>query len=270
MTSLAVTLSVDARGPCAIYIITDSRITWDRASVRWDGGQKAFASRVSADIFGYCGDAYYPPMILRQVIDQVDNGLLFDDRLGASDRHTIVVQAFRRALEPRVDTPIRSFSLFHAGREGDGMKCTFRLWEVIYNHTNGRWSDYEHEISGDKSYLVHLDGTGRPTIESKSRDWMRTEAKGTSRAAIGAFCDALHSGKDPFSGGPPQLVGIWRIGPARPFGFLWNGKKYLAGLEVIGEAIWQAVPWFNHLFERCDGKTGKRLKSAQRHPRPSF
>ena len=232
--------------------------------------KKAFASRVSADIFGYCGDAYYPPMILRQVIDQVDNGLLFADHLIASERHAIVVQAFQRALEQRVDTPISSFSVFHASRDGSGMKCMFRLWEVAYNHPKEQWNDQEHEISGDKSYLVHLDGSGKAAIESKNRAWMRTEAKGTSRAAIAAFCDALHSGEDPFSGGPPQLVGVWRIGAAKPFGFLWDGKKYVAGLEVVSRAIWQAVPWFNDAFERCDGMTGSPLKSAQRHSRPSF
>ena len=148
---------------------------------------KAFASRVSADIFGYCGDAYYPPMILRQVIDQVDNGLLFADHLIASERHAIVVQAFQRALEQRVDTPISSFSVFHAGRDRSGMKCMFRLWEVAYNHPKGQWNDQEHEISGDKSYLVHLDGSGKAAIESKNRACRYTEAKGTSRAAIAAL-----------------------------------------------------------------------------------
>jgi hypothetical protein len=269
MTSLAVSLSVDQRGPCGIYLITDSRITWDSDLVRWDAGQKAFACRRTPDIFGYCGDAFFPPAILRQLIDQVDSGLLFADSLSAEDRHTVLFEAFRQALDRRVNAPMRSFSFFHGARDGEFMTSRFRLWETQYNAKNGEWTDNEHRIASDQSYLVHLDGSGKPIIKAKSRDWIGTEAEGTSRAAIWSFCDALQSGKDPFSGGPPQLVGIWRKGPAQSFGMLWHGKRYLAGLEVFSDPIWMTVPWFNHLFERCDGRTRSRLKSAQRHRKPA-
>ena len=203
------------------------------------------------------------------VAREVENGLLFADDLGAEVRHVVVFNAFRGALERRVSAPVHSFSLFHGAREGQFMASHFRLWEMQYTTKSGHWTDKEHDISDDQSYLAHIDGTGKPVIEARSRDWIGTGAEGTSRAAIWSFCDALHSGKDRFSGGPPQLVGMWRKGPAQTFGILWHGKRYLAGLEVTGDAIWESVPWFNNLFERCDGKTGSRLKSAQRHPKPN-
>jgi len=78
----------------------------------------------------------------------------------------------------------------------------------------------------------------------------------------------LNEGKDRFSGGAPQLVGIWRKGPARTFGFWWHGKQYFAGLEMpVGSNV-SRVDWFNHRFERCDPMTGRRLEGAQRHNKP--
>jgi hypothetical protein len=238
--------------------------------MRWDAGQKAFASRRTPDIFGYCGDAFFPPAILRQLVDQVDSGLLFASDLPAAGRHDAILAAFRNAMERRFGAPMHAFSLFHGARDGELMASRFRLWETRYNPTDGTWADAEHSIATAQSYLVHLDGSGRATVRARSHDWAGSEAEGTSRAAIWSFCDALHSGKDPLSGGPPQLVGIWRKGAGQAFGMLWHGKRYLAGLEVCGEPVWAAVPWFNHLFERCDGRTGSRLKSAQRHRKPAL
>lgn len=58
MTSLGVALAIDARGPSAMYIITDSRISWPNGG-HWDAGQKTFVSACSPDIFGFCGDAFF-------------------------------------------------------------------------------------------------------------------------------------------------------------------------------------------------------------------
>ena len=159
-------------------------------------------------------------------------------------------------------------SIFHGAREGEFMASRFRLWELRYSATTGVWLDQERSIDNHQSYVIHLDGSGHRAIASQTSEWIGTPAEGTSRAAIWFFCDALHSRSDPFSGGAPQLVGIWRKGPGRSFGFLWHGRRYLAGLEVPNDAIWSSVDWFNHLFERCDGKSGRRLKDAQPQRKP--
>lgn len=269
MTSLAASLSVDERGPSALYIITDSRITWERSTIRWDAGQKTFASHASPDIFGFCGDAFFPPAIIRQVIEQLDAKLLCGDSLDASQRHERIAGVLRQAISQRIGAPMRAFSIFHGAREGEFMKSRFRLWETMYSVAVDRWDDVERNLSEDRSYLVRIDGSGRNMIENKGREWLNTNAEGTSRAAIWSFCDALASGNDPHSGGAPQLVGIWRKGPARTFGFVWHGKRYLAGLEVPEGATWHCVDWFNELFERCDGQTGKLLEGAKSHQKPT-
>jgi hypothetical protein len=268
MTSLAASLSIDQRGPSALYIITDSRITWEASTKRWDSGQKAFASRTTPDIFGFCGDAYFPPAILRQILEQLDIGLLGATNLDVGGRHACVVERLQHAISKRADAPMVAFSVFHGAREGEFMKSRFCLWETRYSVAANHWSDKEHDLSTDHSCLVHIDGSGRNIIENKSRDWISTKAEGTSRAAIWSFCDALASGKDHYSGGPPQLVGVWRKGPAKNFGFVWEGKRYVAGLELPDGAIWNKVEWFNRLFERCDGQTGNPLEVAQRHKKP--
>jgi hypothetical protein len=269
MTSLAVALAVDSRGPTALYIITDSRLTWDaKATQRWDAAQKTFASVRTADIFGFCGDAFFPPMILRQFLDQVNSGLVLPNGIDADTSHGLVVVKLRQAMEQRSSAPVRSFSVFHGARDHEFMESRFRLWETRYDAVTRRWDDQERDLVSEHSYFAHIDGTGRDYVIQRGQEWLATDAKGTSRAAIWSFCNALHEGKDPRSGGAPQLVGIWRKGPAQAFGFWWRGTPYLSGSPVPAGSDFSRVSWFNHRFERCDGGTGRRLKDAQKHPKP--
>lgn len=269
MTSLAIALAVDARGPSALYIITDSRITWRGSSGRWDGARKTFASQ-HADIFGFCGDGFFPPVILQQVLLQSSLGLLYDKAADSLTRHTIVMDAIRRTLKNAVNAPIDSFSLFHGTRDGEGMGSQFLLWDIHYYPMLDKLESRRIDLTTQQSYLVHVAGTGDNVIMEKATAWAGSKAHGTSRAAIASFCDALRSGVDIRSGGAPQLVGLWRIGTARTFGFIWNSRKYVSGLELPPTAKWDQVGWFNENFERCDGGTGLRMKGAQEHIRPEF
>lgn len=213
MTSLAVTLSVDPRGPCALYIISDSRITWDSSEYRWDAGRKTFASARTADVFGYCGEAFFPTAMLGQVLDQVNSGLLLPEGVGAAERHAIVIEAFKAGMALRKWVKLKAFAIFHGARDGEFTKSQFHLWESKYSMKDG-WLDKKMDLNASRSYLAHLDGSGKKVIEIRREVWVNTNAAGTSRAAIWAFCDSLRSGKDKYSGGAPQLVGIWRKGPA--------------------------------------------------------
>ena len=84
-----------------------------------------------------------------------------------------------------------------------------------------------------------------------------------------SFFEALESGVDAFSGGPPQLTGLWRIGNGRTFGIHWQGHRYVSGTEFPAGGDASRFDWFNKLFERCDGETGQLLKGAARQPKPS-
>ena len=267
MTSLAVTLSVDSRGPSGLYVVTDSRITWSSQSRRWDAGQKAFASSYSADVFGFCGDAFFPPSVLRQVIELIDARLLFDASVSAEHRHNKAVEVFRSAIKKGFDAPIQNFSIIHGSRNEEFMASSFRVWKTQFTSQTGEWEDQELVLADGQSYLAYIDGSGAATISRYVKKWDATLAKETSRAAMWAFFDALHSKSDKNSGGPPQLVGIWRKGAARQFGFIWDGKRYFCGVEVPPDSKFDCVKWFNQDFERYDGGKIKRLRGAQRQPR---
>jgi hypothetical protein len=233
MTSLAVALAVDSRGPSALYIVTDSRLTWQtKEKPHWDVCQKTFAAINSADVFGFCGDAFFPPSILRQIVEQINRGVLFREGVPAEERHHIAFSALEAAIAQAKSAPMTSFSVFHGSRDGEFMKARFRVWESRYTVSSGIWRDEESDLAGVRSYWVCVDGSGADYIRARGKEWFNTDAEGTSRAAIWSFCNALHEGRDPFSGGAPQIVGIWRKGPARVFGFRWRGGTYLAGLPV--------------------------------------
>ena len=78
MTLLASWLAVDSRAPSAVYIMSDSRISWDNRAF-FDYGKKVFGCKNYPDIFGYCGDVLFPSIVLNQIVDIADHGLLFDN-----------------------------------------------------------------------------------------------------------------------------------------------------------------------------------------------
>jgi hypothetical protein len=101
----------------------------------------------------------------------------------------------------------------------------------------------------------------------KLHKWEESHAGGTSRAVFSAFCDSLQSGNDPLSGGPPQLIGLWRKSPPQTFGVIWQGRRYFYGLEASAPATQDGVRWFNELSEVCDAETLARKEGAQPRPR---
>ena len=261
MTSIAVELSIDQRGPCALYIVSDSRITWGGKETRWDSGKKVFASQFSPDIFGFCGDAYFPPLMLSQIISQIDSGIIFDRAAPSAERHAKIVKAIQVSLRNSQDAPAESFTVFHGAREGEGMISRFRLWRTKYEKNGRVWRNEELPIEVAHSYLVAIDGSGAAHVKRA----ILSNAHGTSRHAFQAFFEELKSGSDPLSGGAPQIVGMWRIGSGRHFGTIWNKKRYYCGSEVRVGANFQNAFWFNEKFERADGRTLNRLKGAKKH-----
>ena len=264
MTSLAAAIACDSRGPSALYLITDSRITWVQPTERWDVGRKTFASPVSADVFGYCGDAYFMPIALGQALSLVASGVVDTTIASAEERHTAVLDLLKNSLGKISTKYASSVALFHGAREGEFMSSKFRLWRTEFDPSRNSWSDGELPVD-DRSYLAIIDGSGATKIRRYEAKVATTAAAGTSRAAIHAFCQSLQSGDDPFTGGAPQLVGLWRKGPAKQFGFCWQGRAFIAGMEYVSSEGREKIDWFNHLFERCDGRTCRRVRGSSSH-----
>jgi len=265
MTTIAAHLSVDSRGPCAMYIASDSRITWGTASRRWDAGQKAFASSRSPDIFGYCGSAFFPTQIINQVTRQIDVGILFDEMACADERHGRWVSTVKRSLEISASSDVRDFKLFHGSRTGEGMNCCFRLWEVSFRSDGQIWKDVEIDLRTDQSHFASVSGSGSDSLQKQLGSTNQPDEAGTSRHAFQALFHSIKAGSDPFSGGAPQIVGMYRIKSAKSFGMIWDCDRYYCGCKLVAGVNYDSLEWFNDRFERADGKTMKRLKGAKQH-----
>lgn len=160
----------------------------------------------------------------------------------------------------------KPFTILYGTRTGENMEARFFLY--VLSWTGVHWEDRELEIASP-SRLLGAWGSGDNTVSKWLERWQRTkQAGGTSRAVFSAFCDALGSGEDPNSGGPPQLVAIYRTGNPVQLGIVFGGKRYFAGVEIVAGTLVPGVEWRNALFERCDPLTGNRLENAQQHAHP--
>lgn len=135
MTSLLVWFASDKKPvsgfvPASVYIASDSRITWDRATPPWDRGMKVFASATMPEIFGFCGDAGFAALVLSQAIGAIDSGFLFQP----DDTVAIKTEKVQQLLAMAWDTFPKKYlrhntSILHVSREGEGVASRFWLTE---------------------------------------------------------------------------------------------------------------------------------------------
>jgi len=265
MTSLVAWAGVDSRGPASIYLVSDSRISWGTVD-SWDFGRKLFASVSHPDVFGYCGDVLFPSQLLGQFTQLADAGAYFSPAAPSQERHAAL---FHAATASFAGVPVdqqRAFTILHCGRDGVGLPSRFRVWQLDWMQGSG-WSDRELPVPTE-SVLLCAVGSGERNVVTHDASWRRSSVGRTSRAVFSAFCDALRSGADPYSGGAPQLVGLYRQGAGAVFGVLFDGLRFLLGLQVPAAPHLEIVQWRNELFERCDPISMQLLPGAQRQPRP--
>lgn len=119
------------------------------------------------------------------------------------------------------------------------------------------------------SGIIKAWGSGQGAVDKWYQRWLSTrQGSRTSRSVFSAFCDALAAGEDSFTGGAPQLVGLYRQGMGETFGVIFAGSRYVLGIPSQDLPLANPIEWRNALFERCDGQTMQRLDEAQRHSRP--
>jgi hypothetical protein len=268
MTTLVGFVSVDNNGQTAFYLLSDSRITW-KSHQRWDAGRKVFCCARHADAFAYCGDVVFPSLVLSQIVELADRDALFTGDPTPEVRHREFMTAVRASFQLRTNAPDHSFDILHVFRVNEGNRSKFSLWQLSFSKQNGKWTNRALEVSETKSSLVVALGSGSKSISGYDKRWRESDIGGTSRAIFGAFCDAVFSGDDPATGGAPQLVGIYRKGPARSIGFIRDGIKYFCGLPISSIASLDQVEWRDELFQRVDGETLQLISGAQRHSRPT-
>lgn len=115
------------------------------------------------------------------------------------------------------------------------------------------------------SAVLQIAGSGTREVRRSLDLWQMSNAAGTSRAIFSAFCESVAGGRDPYTGGAPQLVGLYRIGAGRLFGFVQGNQRYFSGSSLSSSDPAGNIEWRNYLFERVDGISGMRLPGAQVH-----
>lgn len=262
MTSLLCWTGADQRGNSSIYLASDSRIS--TGANTWDAGRKLFASPNRTDILGYCGDAYALTTVLSQLTDAINQGVLFSPEDSLSCRKDRIIKQIQDSLSGYFAST--DFDVIYGYRESSGMQCVFHVVRL-----SCRKSLLKDEVLSipPKSDRIITVGSGAAVVDKYIYKWQESNSGDTSRMYFSAFCDAIKSGEDPRTFGPPQLVGLYREGSAKTFGVVYEGNRYMNGQKIAEEYDVQFVTWHNELFELCDGKSMSRKKDAQPQPRPA-
>ncbi|HBW0091094.1 hypothetical protein [Klebsiella aerogenes] len=269
MTTLFSWTGIDTHGQASIYIASDSRISWG-GNATWDVGRKVFSSRNHPEIFGYCGAVAFPIQVLGQLTNLIDDGLLFDDSDTIKIKIEKIKSTIKNSLMAMPSCQRGTCEILYATRIGNRMNSSFHA-AIIKIRTDGIYS--EEFVLPEKSGLIASSGSGSTSLKKWHDIWVGNPNQDpflsgrTSRNVFSAFCDSLASKQDTFSGGAPQLVGIYREGAAKNFGVIYNNKRYLNGLEVPPSCELNSIEWRNELFERCCGNSMNILGKAQRQPR---
>lgn len=263
MTSFVAWVGVDSRGPASLHLASDSRISWaDKA--HWDCGRKLFACSTSPHIFGYVGDVLFPSLVLGQIAAAIETEMYKRDAL-ATDRFERIRQQVSRSFTGYPAFARKPFSIVHGTRQGEYMDCEFVLSVLSWSVDTG-WKTISLDTPKMSSALW-ISGTGKNMIEQWQSHWDSSSQGNTSRAVFGAFCDALHGGVDPMSGGGPQLASLYRKGSGRSIGCFYRGAPYLYGMLIDSDPARMEIEWRNELFERCDS-SGALISRAQKHHSP--
>lgn len=231
---------------------------------------KVFASATMPEIFGFCGDARFSALVLSQAITAIDSCYL----LSPDDTAAIKMKKVEQMLAMAWKTFPKMYigydtTILHLSREDEGVASRFWLKEHRFSKgTNGIMQSSTPQMAplGECSRAWVVRGSGTTSVNDTIDSWNRMyKDRHTSRAVFKAFCESIRSAKDPNSGGPPQLVSLYRIGHGRPHGVIWNNSRYFQGLPTICGTQKDGVPWRNDSFEIVNQRHKSRKAGAAEH-----
>ena len=253
----------EGKRKASVYFASDSRYSWGRTQI-CDNGQKIFGASSYPEIFCFCGDVTFTSNILHQIISKIDSNLLLNKTDNKELKRSKIYSEIEASLRiyPRPQLQSITFSILHATR----IENEFYLFRYFYNMQNGL--KYEEISLPNISTKVYSDGSGKKEFDTEWRnyDTDRNNNHKTSRAVFKCFVNKLKTITDQSVGGLPQIMGLYRIGNARLFGIIEDGKMYIHGKEVSEYIDTSKIEWRNRDFERMDDETLERIKGAQIQP----
>lgn len=252
--------------PSSIYIASDSRISW--SNNHFDYGRKVLGCKNYPDIFGYCGDVLFPLMILSQIIEVIDSGLLYEKTITNEEKFNIILQQLTDSIR-KYPTDFQNIisndiDIIHASRDAGGLfKCCVYKWCKKDN----AWEMKICQMP-EQSGLLHVSGSGCEKFKSNFERFQKGDSSDTSRNIFQCLCDTLNNIKDEFCGGSPQLIGLYRKNNCVSLGVIYNDRRFLNGYEILNIGALNSIDWRNQLFEICDGETMCIKDNSQRQPNP--
>ena len=273
MTTLQSWVSYSDTGECphlprAIYLASDSRITWGSANRRWEAGRKVFTTREEPHLFGFCGDVILPALVIGQILSAIDSGVLYAKNASTADRHDAVFKAVQRGIDQAISTPTSDFTIHHIQRERPWPQTSFRAWNIFFNASIRACTSREASVPSTTD-LVGAYGSGKESAAEHRVQWQLSDAAGRSRALLASLCDSIRPGNDPLSGGPPQVAALYTKGPPVQIGMIVEGRCFLNGLEVDIAPHLTNIEWRDSLGQVVDPMTGKPMPGARRFARPT-
>ena len=266
MTLIVSWIAVDTHGPASIYILGDSRVTWTDGS-QFDYARKVFGCKNHPDVFGYCGDVLFPSIVLNQIVDTADAGMLFEEGWNCEEKFQAIYAKIKQAFDAYPSQvkfiTADSLEIIHASREKD---MNFFCKSMKWFKSTGKWSErtVEFDESSKKPFVI---GSGKDEFKDRYLHYNAGDTK-VSRSVFHCFNESLQKMTDKSCGGAPQLVGLYRKFNSQPFGIIYEKKRYLHGLDVDSMANYNSIQWRNELFEVCDGETMAIKLNATRQPNP--
>jgi hypothetical protein len=268
MTVLIGWIGVDSRGPCSAYLMSDSRISWNDQRGAYDYGRKLFAFKSSPDILGYCGDVTFPSLVLSQLCELADSGLLCLDSESSSQRSQKILKQIA-AQYKAYPAHARSYcSIYHISRDLDSSFCAYKYF---HDEVSNEWCTEYLATPVEESARIICDGSGASEFKKLYLKYQNGDLANTSRNLFQCFCDSLSTTKIPSCGGPPQLVGLYngKKFNGLSFGIIYQGSRYFYGSPYLEQGDHETVQWYNENFERCDGRSMEILPNAMRQPNPN-
>jgi hypothetical protein len=275
MTLVVSWIARDSRKASAVYVATDSCISWNNGNVkgnivRWNYGRKVYYSSKTPDILAFWGEAFFAGITINQIIDA---DLLFNSlSYTTSDkRFDIISKIVENSVNnyPFIDTLKGKFNLLHCSR--DIIKNQFKRY-VLSLDKKGRWkkTNVDTECNLLLSEAVVFGSGKKDYLKKYKKHYEHNETGHSSRAVFQCFSETLKmSDLDVRCGGAPQLVGIYNGGSGRLFGTIFNNKRFNLGLDIEFLSDFPKVEWRDELFQRCDKLTKERFEYAQQQPRPN-
>lgn len=267
MTLVVSWIGKDSHGYSSAYIASDSRISWPNTdntdkTDKYDSCRKTYFSKRFPDIVGYCGDVLFPTLVLQSIFELIDLGLLINNNATCSERF----DTFRKKLTEEISKypPTRtsgSFEIIYVAHETEKGYPNFKAYTIKWK--KGRKIEFKELQLPSESNLIYVMGSGTTCFKKHYSKYIKDKIS-TTRFIFHSFIISLENMTDPYCGGAPQLVGIYRK-PGKgafSYGIIHNDERYYNGMRINNCTEINEIEWRNKYFEICDGKTKKRKANA--------